>query len=132
MYLALIVIPSYSATAGKIFPPPTWNLTLLSCRPKEKIIIGWRFYPGQPFMASLGMGSSHRTSIINGNYPRACALREEWTCSIRRPFKRVNREAIPSFREENASHENPEPLMADILANSMCKTFSLLKIKQTL
>lgn len=68
--------------------------------------------------------------IINGSCPRA--LREEWTSSIRRPFKRVNREFIFSFREENVSHKNTESFMADLLANTMCKIFSSFKIKQTL
>lgn len=37
-----------------------------------------------------------------------------------------------SFREENASYKNTESFMADFLANTMCKIFSSLKIKQTL
>ena len=59
-------------------------------------------------------------------------MREEWTSSISKPFKKVNREFIFSFREETVSHKNTESFMADILANAMCKIFSSLKIKQIL
>lgn len=118
-------------TADKNCPPSRGRHSqLLISKFRVSIKLTRRFHPVWTFYSIIGNYFSPKGFIINGNCPRA--LREEWTSSIRRPFKRVNREFIFSFREENVSHKITESFMADVLANTMGKNFSSLKIKQTL
>lgn len=117
-------------TADKIFLSPVKGTVSRFYQNSVSINLGRRFHPIWASYSILGNYFSPKGFIINGSCPRA--LREERTSSIRRPFKRVNREFIFSFREENVSHKITESFLAGFLANTMCKNFSSLKIKQTL